>query len=247
MKCIQHWHLAAKAERVFTRNDWSGTVISPDMFRRRTDLTVSQRRRRQQYTPRNLAPGFYSSSPYYLSTCWHAARSGYGGTWKTETFWSWSRIFINTGTWTSTSPTESGRGGRYTWLASCETTLCFGCCSDTVPTFSGRTVKATRRYTQPQTVLWNTANQVCKVCCCGDFYVALWHAPCVEICRRVFSAYEDLVVPLIKNCPQALKTPNNAGVTPEDLLNWMEREDEVVSLKTAFCCCCCCSIVCAST
>lgn len=56
--------------------------------------------------------------------------------------------------------------------------------------------------------------------------------PCVDFCRLVFPAYEDLVVPLLKSCPQAMKTPNNAGVTPEDLLNWMEQEDEVGSLYT---------------
>ncbi|CAJ1070493.1 NF-kappa-B inhibitor-like protein 1 [Xyrichtys novacula] len=36
------------------------------------------------------------------------------------------------------------------------------------------------------------------------------------------TAYEDLVVPLKKSCPEALDTPNNAGVTPKDLLMWMK-------------------------
>lgn len=56
--------------------------------------------------------------------------------------------------------------------------------------------------------------------------------PCVDFGRRIVSAYDDLVVPLLKNCPQALKTPNNAGVTPEDLMNWMEQKNEVVSPNT---------------
>lgn len=37
------------------------------------------------------------------------------------------------------------------------------------------------------------------------------------------SGYEDLVVPLQRSCPQALRAANDAGVTPEDLLSWMER------------------------
>ncbi|XP_028273070.1 NF-kappa-B inhibitor-like protein 1 isoform X2 [Parambassis ranga] len=34
--------------------------------------------------------------------------------------------------------------------------------------------------------------------------------------------YDDLVVPLTKSCPEALNSSNNAGVTPQDLLNWMK-------------------------
>nr|XP_046231455.1 NF-kappa-B inhibitor-like protein 1 [Scatophagus argus] len=36
------------------------------------------------------------------------------------------------------------------------------------------------------------------------------------------TAYDDLVVPLKKSCPEAMNVPNSAGVTPEDLLNWMK-------------------------
>lgn len=43
---------------------------------------------------------------------------------------------------------------------------------------------------------------------------------------RIF--YKDVVVPLVESCPQALKTPNNAGVTPEDILGWMKPEKETV-------------------
>lgn len=43
-------------------------------------------------------------------------------------------------------------------------------------------------------------------------------------CLRV-SAYDDLVVPLKKSCPQALNAPNSAGVTPEDLLNWIKHKE----------------------
>ncbi|XP_069020504.1 NF-kappa-B inhibitor-like protein 1 [Embiotoca jacksoni] len=39
------------------------------------------------------------------------------------------------------------------------------------------------------------------------------------------TAYEDLVVPLRKSCPEALDTPNTAGVTPQDLLNWIKRSE----------------------
>ncbi|XP_042365502.1 NF-kappa-B inhibitor-like protein 1 [Plectropomus leopardus] len=34
------------------------------------------------------------------------------------------------------------------------------------------------------------------------------------------TAYDDLVVPLKKSCPEALTVSNRAGVTPQDLLNW---------------------------
>ncbi|KAK2819100.1 hypothetical protein Q5P01_024661 [Channa striata] len=36
------------------------------------------------------------------------------------------------------------------------------------------------------------------------------------------TAYDDLVVPLKKSCPEAMNAPNAAGVTPQDLLNWMK-------------------------
>jgi len=38
------------------------------------------------------------------------------------------------------------------------------------------------------------------------------------------AAYDDLVVPLRKNCPEAMDIPNKAGVTPQDLLQWMKPE-----------------------
>ncbi|TRY65263.1 hypothetical protein DNTS_015430 [Danionella cerebrum] len=34
--------------------------------------------------------------------------------------------------------------------------------------------------------------------------------------------YDDLVVPLRRNCPEAMGIPNKAGVTPHDLLQWMK-------------------------
>ncbi|MGH0158840.1 UNVERIFIED_CONTAM: hypothetical protein FKN15_061616 [Acipenser sinensis] len=37
-------------------------------------------------------------------------------------------------------------------------------------------------------------------------------------------AYDDLVVPLRKRCPVAMETPNRAGVTPQDTLQWMKEE-----------------------
>lgn len=36
------------------------------------------------------------------------------------------------------------------------------------------------------------------------------------------TAYEDLVVPLRENCPDALDLPNKAGVTPQDMLEWVK-------------------------
>ncbi|KAG7476385.1 hypothetical protein MATL_G00082320 [Megalops atlanticus] len=38
--------------------------------------------------------------------------------------------------------------------------------------------------------------------------------------------YHDLVVPLRKSCPVAMDTANNAGITPQDLLQWMRDEQE---------------------
>uniref|UniRef100_A0A8C8MD17 NF-kappa-B inhibitor-like protein 1 n=1 Tax=Oncorhynchus tshawytscha TaxID=74940 RepID=A0A8C8MD17_ONCTS len=38
--------------------------------------------------------------------------------------------------------------------------------------------------------------------------------------------YDDLVVPLQKSCPEAMVAPNNAGITPHDLLQWMKFEKE---------------------
>ncbi|XP_040914872.1 NF-kappa-B inhibitor-like protein 1 [Toxotes jaculatrix] len=39
------------------------------------------------------------------------------------------------------------------------------------------------------------------------------------------TAYDDLVVPLKKSCPEAMTAPNSAGVTPQDLLNWMKHTE----------------------
>uniref|UniRef100_A0A671RSV8 NF-kappa-B inhibitor-like protein 1 n=1 Tax=Sinocyclocheilus anshuiensis TaxID=1608454 RepID=A0A671RSV8_9TELE len=40
--------------------------------------------------------------------------------------------------------------------------------------------------------------------------------------RALKHAYDDLVVPLRKNCPEAMAISNKAGVTPHDLLQWMK-------------------------
>uniref|UniRef100_A0A673N730 NF-kappa-B inhibitor-like protein 1 n=1 Tax=Sinocyclocheilus rhinocerous TaxID=307959 RepID=A0A673N730_9TELE len=42
--------------------------------------------------------------------------------------------------------------------------------------------------------------------------------------RALKHAYDDLVVPLRKNCPEAMDISNKAGVTPHDLLQWMKPE-----------------------
>uniref|UniRef100_A0A673G720 NF-kappa-B inhibitor-like protein 1 n=1 Tax=Sinocyclocheilus rhinocerous TaxID=307959 RepID=A0A673G720_9TELE len=45
--------------------------------------------------------------------------------------------------------------------------------------------------------------------------------------KRVLKhAYDDLVVPLRKNCPEAMDISNKAGVTPHDLLQWMKPEQK---------------------
>uniref|UniRef100_A0A8C2DHR1 NF-kappa-B inhibitor-like protein 1 n=1 Tax=Cyprinus carpio TaxID=7962 RepID=A0A8C2DHR1_CYPCA len=42
--------------------------------------------------------------------------------------------------------------------------------------------------------------------------------------RALKHAYDDLVVPLQRNCPEAMDVSNKAGVTPRDLLQWMKPE-----------------------
>ncbi|KAF7665370.1 hypothetical protein LDENG_00145200 [Lucifuga dentata] len=39
------------------------------------------------------------------------------------------------------------------------------------------------------------------------------------------TVYDDLVVPLGNKCPEAMNAPNSAGVTPQDLLQWMRHTE----------------------
>lgn len=43
--------------------------------------------------------------------------------------------------------------------------------------------------------------------------------------------YDDLVVPLRNHCQQAMNAPNNAGITPQDLLQWMRRDEAQTNIK----------------
>ncbi|XP_015242768.1 PREDICTED: NF-kappa-B inhibitor-like protein 1 [Cyprinodon variegatus] len=43
--------------------------------------------------------------------------------------------------------------------------------------------------------------------------------------------YDDVVVPLKKKCPEALNAPNRAGVTPQDLLNWMKNSQAAENMS----------------
>lgn len=45
-------------------------------------------------------------------------------------------------------------------------------------------------------------------------------------------AYDDLVVPLKKSCPEAFNAVNNAGITPEDLLTWMKHKEVNIDTVT---------------
>lgn len=47
---------------------------------------------------------------------------------------------------------------------------------------------------------------------------------CLILLTLSIAAYDDLVVPLRKNCPEAMDIANKAGVTPHDLLQWMKPE-----------------------
>ncbi|XP_054613230.1 NF-kappa-B inhibitor-like protein 1 [Dunckerocampus dactyliophorus] len=43
------------------------------------------------------------------------------------------------------------------------------------------------------------------------------------------TAYDDLVVPLRKSCPEAMNASNIAGVTPQDLLNWTKHSEKTAA------------------
>nr|XP_020461668.1 NF-kappa-B inhibitor-like protein 1 [Monopterus albus] len=45
------------------------------------------------------------------------------------------------------------------------------------------------------------------------------HIAANKVLKHGKTAYDDLVVPLIKRCPEAMNAPNICGVTPEDLLS----------------------------
>lgn len=45
------------------------------------------------------------------------------------------------------------------------------------------------------------------------------------------TALDDLVVPLRKHCPEALNVQNRAGVTPQDLLNWMKHPEAAENMS----------------
>ncbi|XP_012731903.2 NF-kappa-B inhibitor-like protein 1 [Fundulus heteroclitus] len=48
------------------------------------------------------------------------------------------------------------------------------------------------------------------------------HAAANRALKDGKTVYDDFVVPLKEKCPEALNAPNRAGVTPQDLLNWMK-------------------------
>lgn len=45
------------------------------------------------------------------------------------------------------------------------------------------------------------------------------------------TAFDDLVVPLRESCPEATNTSNSAGVTPQDLLNWMKNKETAANMS----------------
>ncbi|XP_076019668.1 NF-kappa-B inhibitor-like protein 1 [Genypterus blacodes] len=47
--------------------------------------------------------------------------------------------------------------------------------------------------------------------------------------KRGKATYDDLVVPLRNKCPEAMDAPNSAGVTPQDLLQWMRHTGPAAS------------------
>ncbi|KAI3362369.1 hypothetical protein L3Q82_012671 [Scortum barcoo] len=57
------------------------------------------------------------------------------------------------------------------------------------------------------------------------------HTAANRALKRGEAAFHDLVVPLKQSCPEALNIPNNAGVTPQDLLNWMKNTQTVGNMS----------------
>ncbi|CAN9504903.1 unnamed protein product [Ophioblennius macclurei] len=49
-----------------------------------------------------------------------------------------------------------------------------------------------------------------------------------------YTAYEDLVVPLMRSCPEALEAQNTAGVTPQDLLKWIKQSKRTEEMNSSF-------------
>nr|XP_015221887.1 PREDICTED: NF-kappa-B inhibitor-like protein 1 [Lepisosteus oculatus] len=48
------------------------------------------------------------------------------------------------------------------------------------------------------------------------------HLAARRVLKRGKRVYDDLVAPLRKHCPAAMEMPNNVGVTPQDILQWMK-------------------------
>uniref|UniRef100_A0A672F641 NF-kappa-B inhibitor-like protein 1 n=1 Tax=Salarias fasciatus TaxID=181472 RepID=A0A672F641_SALFA len=46
------------------------------------------------------------------------------------------------------------------------------------------------------------------------------HVAADRVLKHGKTAFDDLVVPLKRSCPDALNAPNRAGITPQDLLSW---------------------------
>ncbi|KAM3874303.1 NF-kappa-B inhibitor-like protein 1 [Diretmus argenteus] len=44
-------------------------------------------------------------------------------------------------------------------------------------------------------------------------------------------AYDDLVVPLRTSCPEAMESQNHAGITPQDLLQWMRHAEPAANMS----------------
>ncbi|XP_026194812.1 NF-kappa-B inhibitor-like protein 1 [Anabas testudineus] len=58
------------------------------------------------------------------------------------------------------------------------------------------------------------------------------HTAANRALKRGKTAYDDLVVPLKKSCPEALDVPNSAGVTPRDLLDWRKHTETGQNMTT---------------
>ncbi|XP_034565575.1 NF-kappa-B inhibitor-like protein 1 [Notolabrus celidotus] len=57
------------------------------------------------------------------------------------------------------------------------------------------------------------------------------HTAVTRALKHGRTAFNDLVVPLRKSCPGAMTAPNNAGVTPEDLLKWMKHTKPAANMS----------------
>ncbi|XP_029940050.1 NF-kappa-B inhibitor-like protein 1 [Salarias fasciatus] len=57
------------------------------------------------------------------------------------------------------------------------------------------------------------------------------HVAADRVLKHGKTAFDDLVVPLKRSCPDALNAPNRAGITPQDLLSWTRQSQSAEEMS----------------